>query len=73
MMFKVLGLTKIAKTDPQLYELRLYDSSKQERPGYAGTIDCGTEDQVRVILEMLGMPKSEIDYLIMTAGFRKAG
>jgi len=72
-MFKVLGLTKIAKTDPQLYELRLYDSSKQERPGYVGTSDCGTEDQVRVILEMLGMPKSEIDYLIMTAGFRKAG
>lgn len=72
-MLKVLGLTKIAKTNPQLYELRLCDSSEEGRPEYAGTTECGTEDQVRVILEMLRMPKSDIDYLIMTAGFRKAG
>ena len=72
-MFKVLGLTKIAKTDPQLYELRLYDSSQEGQPGYAGTTECGTEDQMRVVLETLRMPKSDIDYLIITAGFRKAG
>jgi len=65
-MFNVLRLAKIAKTDPQEYELRLYDSRK-EQLGYVGTTHYGTENELRVILEVIGMSKMTIGLLFTRA------
>ena len=59
---KVLGLRKIAYTDPQEYELRLHDPENR-KSGYTFETVDGTEDVVRAALKAGGMPEGDIDVL----------
>jgi hypothetical protein len=61
-MLKVLSLTKIAKTEPPRYELRLYDSSENNR-GYLLLTEHGTSREIRKKLRDVGMSETKIDLL----------
>ena len=60
-MYQVLGLCKIANTEPeQQYELILKDLENKS-PGYVQTTEYGTEAQVRAMLKNGGMTETRIN------------
>jgi hypothetical protein len=61
-MFQVLGLQKVAGSDPQLFTLWLKDNENTNK-GYVGTTETGTEEVVRGALANGGMADPEIDEL----------
>jgi hypothetical protein len=66
MSYRVLGITKIADSEPQEFTLFLKDM-ENTRPGYKGRTECGTEEAVREALTLGGMNAPEIDRLILSA------
>jgi hypothetical protein len=61
-MLKVLSLAKIAHTHPPRYELRLYDSSENNR-GYVLLTEHGTNVEIRKKLRDVGISEGKIDLL----------
>lgn len=68
-MLKVLSLTRIPNILPPKYELRLYDSSHDNR-GYVLQTESGTRGQIRAKIQSTGMPEAEIDQLFATSDDR---
>jgi hypothetical protein len=65
-MFQVLGLQKVAGSDPQLFTLWLKDNENTNK-GYVGRTETGTEEVVRGALDKGGMPALKIDQLFASA------
>jgi hypothetical protein len=65
-MYQVLGLRKIANTDPQEFEIRLKDK-ENTKPGYMTTTDSGTETELRTRLKDSGMREPDIERLFKQA------
>ena len=65
-MYQVLGLRKIANTDPQEFEIRLKDK-ENTKPGYMMTTDSGTETELRTRLKDSGMREPDIERLFKQA------
>ena len=65
-MYQVMGLRKIADTDPQEFEIRLKDK-ENTKPGYMMTTDSGTEPELRARLKESGMQEADIERLFTQA------
>jgi hypothetical protein len=65
-MYQVLGLRKVANTDPQEFEIRLKDN-ENTKPGYTMTTDYGTEPDLRIRLKDAGMQEADIERLFAQA------
>jgi len=63
---KVLGLRKVPGTDPQKYELRLYDAEEKTR-GYFQTTKYGTEEEIRAMLNDGGLTEGQIEFYLARA------
>jgi hypothetical protein len=63
---RVLGFKKVPATDPQKFQLFTKDNENMQ-PGYEGTTDFGTEEEIREALTLGGMSALEIDLLIDSA------
>jgi hypothetical protein len=66
MSYQVLGITKIADSEPQEFTLFLKDAENTQR-GYMWRTECGTEEAVRETLTLGGINAPEIDRLILSA------
>ncbi|MGA2855229.1 MAG: hypothetical protein ABSE40_00080 [Candidatus Sulfotelmatobacter sp.] len=60
---KVLGLRKVRNTEPQKYELRLFDTAEETR-GYFQTTRYGTEEEIRAMMKDGGLPEGQIDFYL---------
>lgn len=63
---KVMGLRKLANTQPQRYELFLYDTAEKTR-GYVMTTKYGTEEEIRAMLKNGGMIEGQIEFYFAQA------
>ena len=66
MSYRVLGLSKVPGSDPQEFALFTKDP-ENEKAGYIGRTDFGTEEAIREALTLGGMSAPEIDGLIISA------
>ncbi len=65
-MFRVLGLRKIANTEPQKYELTLRDL-EDTKPNYVQDTQYGTESELRAMLSDGGMTEPNIEMIFEQA------
>jgi hypothetical protein len=63
---RVLGLRRLVGTNPQAYELRLYDMTEETR-GYFQTTRYGTEEEVRAILKVGKLSEGQIEFYFARA------
>ena len=66
MSFRIMGLTKVAGTEPQEFVLFLKDL-ENTKPSYIGETEHGTESVLREALTNGGMKEPEIDVLFWQA------